>query len=53
MRSMPAVLFDSSQTNGSAIFDSRLIGRATILATRSEELMPIRLGTSSPRISVR
>lgn len=50
---MPEVLFDSSHTNGSAIFDSTFIGRATSLATFSAACIPIRFGTSSPTISVR
>ena len=52
-RVTPAVLLESSQTNGEAAAASSRIGRAMILAMRSAAFMPIRLGTSSPKMSVR
>ena len=48
-----AVLRESSHTNGEAATESARIGRATAQAIFSAVFMPIRLGTSSPKMSVR
>ena len=48
-----AVLFASNQTKGEATNANRYIGRATTLAALSATLIPIRLGTSSPKIKVK
>ena len=50
---MPDVLLESSHTKGDATSESARMGRATIFAARSAAFMPIRLGTSSPKMSVR
>lgn len=48
-----AVLLISTHTKGDATTDSTVIGRDTSIATRSAAAMPMRLGTSSPMMSVR
>ena len=52
-RVMPAVLRESSQTKGEATSESRCMGRETAQAVFSAAFMPMRLGTSSPKMSVR
>ena len=52
-RVIPDVLLESSQTKGDAMIESHRIGRATIFAARSAAFMPMRLGTSSPKMIVR
>ena len=47
------VLLASIHTKGEAMTDSQYMGRANSLAARVEALMPMRLGTSSPKIIVR
>ena len=42
-----------NHTKGEAMTDSQYMGRANSLAARVEALMPMRLGTSSPKIIVR
>ena len=53
MRITPFVLHDSNQTNGRPMREKRYIGRATSFDTFSAAVMPIRLGTNSPMMSVR
>lgn len=52
-RVMPDVLLESSHTKGDATSESARMGRATIFAARSAAFMPMRLGTSSPKMIVR
>ena len=52
-RHTPAVLLVSIHTKGDAIYDNHDIGLDTIFATRSEAIIPIRLGTNSPIIRVK
>lgn len=52
-RATPAVLLESSHTKGDAATESSRIGCATIFAARSAAFMPMRLGTSSPKMIVR
>ncbi len=52
-RNTSRVEWDSSQTPGAAIFASQLMGSATRPAMSSERVRASRLGTSSPKISVR
>ena len=50
---MPAVLCESSHTKGEASRESMPMGRDMKMAIFSAPLMPMRLGTSSPKMSVR
>ena len=52
-RVTPAVLLESSQTKGDATTESAPMGRAMIFAAFSAAFMPMRLGTSSPKMIVR
>ena len=48
-----AVLLESNHTNGAATSDSAFMGLATAFDTFSAMAMPMRFGTSSPKMSVR
>ena len=50
---IPLVLFDSIQTNGSDICDRNSIGPAIVVATFWAAFIPIFFGTSSPKMSVK